>query len=699
MMTANHKAASIELSRTLGEDELPSSPPEMQRGVAETGRAAESSSSAYNEPIISEPNEDTPHVMISLALEDDQRLDINAWDQWLAAFPAMAKYVKVQGVFKSHSTLLLVSMPVTVWDLLPEDHATSFVAFIRSNNLISQRTQRPTYPITTRTSDSHSEILRDDSTIATYVSGTTVTPTVHLGNPPNAYDRHTPTHIPSTPSQIYPAESLHSFHDSQRTQSSSPVWSVSQPILNQQQSLRRTTFGNQVPEPKKFSAHIEKRLEEYYKTEPFPSDGQRLFYASNLGVESWDVEVWFHHRRERDVFTQNFASLPSDVASFHQGQGPSMILPADLNELLDIALPGEAIVFDLRAPSDYQKSHIRGSMHLRLPQSFLALAPLEMIERGLTEDSSRKAFSQFHQARCIIFYSRVFESPWECPQARILQEKFSASGWSGQCLILKGHYREFRDSYSKHIMQNSASSGIGEFLDTISTGSGKDAKADAPNSELSLDEVLSRLAKEGLPHSSAVSMTAPSTEQLKAMEEQERQLEAELQSRHPDLHRKWQDIPGNISNSRQDRSGIEAQMVEHLDRGLRKMRSEATTAPAITYDPGHTKLAAEACFDRPPSRGPPQPALQEAEPTDEYVEISRGGEQFAGDPGYPMTGARRAELDGSGGSGGSGNSSSATASNSTTATPDEQWSSSRRGRGGGGAVVAGNLLNKVFRRG
>ncbi len=65
-------------------------------------------------------------------------------EQWLANFPALAKHVKIKGVFHgSHSTLLLLSLPVMVWDLLPDDPAYSFVAFIRSNNLLCQQTSMP----------------------------------------------------------------------------------------------------------------------------------------------------------------------------------------------------------------------------------------------------------------------------------------------------------------------------------------------------------------------------------------------------------------------------------------------------------------------------------------------------------------------------------------------------------------------------
>jgi len=78
----------------------------------------------------------TPHVLISLALEEDQILDAEACREWLAAFPALAKYAKVQSVFNSHSTLLLVSVPVMIWDLLPEDSACSFIGYVCSDNLL-----------------------------------------------------------------------------------------------------------------------------------------------------------------------------------------------------------------------------------------------------------------------------------------------------------------------------------------------------------------------------------------------------------------------------------------------------------------------------------------------------------------------------------------------------------------------------------
>ncbi|KAJ4192224.1 hypothetical protein NW755_004353 [Fusarium falciforme] len=692
MMTSNHKAPSIEMSRMSPGDSLPS--PDLLPIPAmghETGRAPDSAPVNRNDYMFTEPNEDTPHVMISLALEDDQRLDINAWEQWLSAFPAMAKYVKVQGVFKSHSTMLLVSMPVSIWDLLPEDHATSFVAFIRSNNLMTQKPRNQSVPVFVPTNPYPTE--NDGASFVSGVSGTTFAPTETTGlagqmgafrDP--AYSRQTagpvvrtalspiqqlsplyPPSQPGSPSQSVPPRPMRSMHSTtslstlQRQQSSSSLGFggslTRQMIMNQQQALRRTTFGADVPEPKKFSPHVERRLEEYYQTEPLPNDGQKAFFASNLGVEPWHVEVWFHHRRERDAFAQRFASLRIEDSKVQTHEGPRMILPANLSELLDISLPGQTLLLDLRSLSEYQRSHIKGAIHLRAPQSFLRPASLDMIERAFADAQSRRAFSHWQQARTIVFYSRGLETPWECPSAEILLEKLWACGWNGHCFILKGHYREFSDSFAKHIYRSQDTQGlegVGEAQSTAIT-----SQADASVNQQEFANLLSRLEREDqLRHLG----TSPgqNEERATALEEHEKELENEFQDRFPALYKKAQDVHGPAAGRSDDDNFVtKAQMVEYLDRGLTKIRdAQAAGPPATTYEPGHSKLAADGYFDR---------AHLDRE-SDEYVEVGRSDEQTGGEGSPQMTGKGK-EI-------------------RAAPSPDDI---PRRGRGGG-------ILNKMFRR-
>jgi hypothetical protein len=76
-----------------------------------------------------------PQVLISVALEEEQLLDFDQCRRWLQQFPALAKYAKVQGVYRSNSTLLILSLPVLIWDWIPDDNAYSFIGYIHSSNL------------------------------------------------------------------------------------------------------------------------------------------------------------------------------------------------------------------------------------------------------------------------------------------------------------------------------------------------------------------------------------------------------------------------------------------------------------------------------------------------------------------------------------------------------------------------------------
>ena len=80
-----------------------------------------------------------PQVLISVALEDQQMLHTSDWVEWLKNFPAIAKSVHIQGVYKCDSTLLHLSLPVALWDVIPSNPAISFISFIKTHNLAPSR--------------------------------------------------------------------------------------------------------------------------------------------------------------------------------------------------------------------------------------------------------------------------------------------------------------------------------------------------------------------------------------------------------------------------------------------------------------------------------------------------------------------------------------------------------------------------------
>ncbi|RSM04673.1 hypothetical protein CEP52_006687 [Fusarium oligoseptatum] len=255
------------------------------------------------------------------------------------------------------------------------------------------------------------------------------------------------------------------------------------------------------------------------------------------------------------------------------------------------------------------------------------------------------------------FYSRGLESQLECPSAEILLEKLWACGWNGHCFILKGHYREFSDSFAKHIYRSQDTQGLEDAGGAQPTAITSQTDTSANQQEFA--NLLSRLEREDQLRYLGTS-PGQNEERTSALEEHEKELENEFQDRFPALYKKAQDVHGPVAGRSDDDNFVtKAQMVEYLDRGLTKIRdAQAAGPPATTYEPGHSKLAAEGYFDR---------AYLDRE-SDEYVEVGRSDEQAGGEGSPQMTGKGK-EI-------------------RAASSPDDI---PRRGRGGG-------ILNKMFRR-
>ena len=81
-------------------------------------------------------------VIIAVSLsEADSSLDVEHWQRWLTSnAPAgiLGLDTKLESLYLSNSTLALFSIPVALWNGLPDRAAYRFVGFSKSVNLISQ---------------------------------------------------------------------------------------------------------------------------------------------------------------------------------------------------------------------------------------------------------------------------------------------------------------------------------------------------------------------------------------------------------------------------------------------------------------------------------------------------------------------------------------------------------------------------------
>ncbi|TLD34199.1 hypothetical protein PspLS_00373 [Pyricularia sp. CBS 133598] len=596
MMTSNHKAPSIELGRIVPGNRRPPSPPDEPEATMPLPTAPIGSGRGGPvEGAGTEPTEDRPHVMISLALEDNQQLDLDAWEQWLASFPALAKYVKVQGVFKSHSTLLLLSLPVMIWDLLPEDHACNFVAFIRSNNMIKPTTSNePPAEIsdTTIANTGRERICDNESISGKSISGTTLPaedilpddlragPLVGVRRLAYDSDRTTTAasreyighHPSSSKAPFVPQARDNTYEKINRNE-----------IMNTSRSSKYTVYhpSESLPEAPRFNSHIVARLEEYFNNDPEPSNAAVEYYASNLGAQSNDISLWFYHRhkKERDSYSQNKRKLGGEPPP-PRHEAVRMILPGHLNRLLEI-YPSQVLFLDLRPPTDFQRSHIHRAANLRAPVSFLEHSTVDMIECAFTDETSHASFSKWYSAKCVVIYDRVIEFPWECPIAEALYDKFRSKGWTGRFFVLKGHYREFSASYDKYIVGAKTSTAASEYLESLEyippTTADQVVEAQDQYEEwLRLVENEDRVPSTNL-------TPAKQSERLLAMQQNQEALESEFQTRFPELYRqsvgKLRQQDSWPSDRKERIEASQGPLVAPLSRALDKMHEAGMSPP------------------------------------------------------------------------------------------------------------------------
>lgn len=97
-----------------------------------------------------QPRDFTTKVLLSISLRSDALLVLEEWAHWLSSFhpPQVAGVqvedvikvpVKAEAAFSSGSTLLLLSMPVSIWARLRKHSAYSFIGFIKSSDVLKEK--------------------------------------------------------------------------------------------------------------------------------------------------------------------------------------------------------------------------------------------------------------------------------------------------------------------------------------------------------------------------------------------------------------------------------------------------------------------------------------------------------------------------------------------------------------------------------
>lgn len=83
-----------------------------------------------------EPIPEGPGIIVACRLRD-QSVDVEKWKEWLLSAPQGAQDIQISAIYPSFSAVLVLELPLVVWDLLPDSPAISFVAYTTGKNHIS----------------------------------------------------------------------------------------------------------------------------------------------------------------------------------------------------------------------------------------------------------------------------------------------------------------------------------------------------------------------------------------------------------------------------------------------------------------------------------------------------------------------------------------------------------------------------------
>jgi hypothetical protein len=88
-------------------------------------------------PTLKPDQSDTAKVLIKVKLDDRIPPNLAEWRNWLRRqIPTNVAKIEIEGVFEANSTVVLLRLPVAIWDMMPDHDAYSFVDYVRSSNLV-----------------------------------------------------------------------------------------------------------------------------------------------------------------------------------------------------------------------------------------------------------------------------------------------------------------------------------------------------------------------------------------------------------------------------------------------------------------------------------------------------------------------------------------------------------------------------------
>jgi protein-tyrosine phosphatase len=165
-----------------------------------------------------------------------------------------------------------------------------------------------------------------------------------------------------------------------------------------------------------------------------------------------------------------------------EAEGPAMMSPAGLKNLLDKDQDESILLLDLRVSPQFSQSRIRGALNLCIPTTLLKRATfnLQKLQQTFQADQDQEKFGNWRNTKHLIAYDASSSEKRDALSAINMIKKFTNEGYSGSTSILRGGFNAFAAAYPSLIDRSSGSPSPGLSLGAGSSSVSSSVRPNVP---------------------------------------------------------------------------------------------------------------------------------------------------------------------------------------------------------------------------
>ncbi|KAI0505927.1 hypothetical protein F5B22DRAFT_651213 [Xylaria bambusicola] len=105
------------------------------KSTADTNARISREDNAIHPSAVADLTFDEPRVLVCTTFVGEASPDMSSFHHWLHNTPAIGSKIAVEGMFLGPPTMLLISMPVAVWNVVQHDKVCCFLGYVNSHNM------------------------------------------------------------------------------------------------------------------------------------------------------------------------------------------------------------------------------------------------------------------------------------------------------------------------------------------------------------------------------------------------------------------------------------------------------------------------------------------------------------------------------------------------------------------------------------